>query len=205
MVCLQCTFFDARDHLLLDFGHDRTPLFRHLGDDDRIGSRKGSKRLTEASHGREVPSAPWVAGVNQHDIEIAFEPEVLESIVEQYDVSAESLRFQSPANPVRVDHYRYPGQPARHLQLSLIVADVSPLILRHRSTLADDRLGSERLEFHCIRTAVYGHIHEAPRITGRWRDRIGRTVMLSAAHDGPELALVRFDLDDLDNATRELI
>jgi hypothetical protein len=29
--------------------------------------------------------------------------------------------------------------------------------------------------------------------------------MLSAAHDGPELALVRFDLDDLFSATRELL
>jgi hypothetical protein len=38
-----------------------------------------------------------------------------------------------------------------------------------------------------------------------WRERLGRTWMFSAAHDGPELALVRFDPDDLDNATRELV
>jgi hypothetical protein len=29
--------------------------------------------------------------------------------------------------------------------------------------------------------------------------------MFSAAHDGPELALVRFDPDDLDHASRELL
>jgi len=52
---------------------------------------------------------------------------------------------------------------------------------------------------------LHGHIHESPRLTGSWRDRIGRTHCFTAAHDGPELAVVRFDLDDLDSATRDLI
>lgn len=52
---------------------------------------------------------------------------------------------------------------------------------------------------------LHGHIHESARLTGSWMDRIGRTVCLSAAHDGPELALVRFDLENPAAATRELI
>ena len=52
---------------------------------------------------------------------------------------------------------------------------------------------------------LHGHIHESARITGAWQDRLERTVMLSAAHDGPELALVRFDPEDLAAATRELL
>jgi Icc-related predicted phosphoesterase len=52
---------------------------------------------------------------------------------------------------------------------------------------------------------LHGHAHEAARVSGSWRDRIGRTRCLSAAHDGPELALVRFDLNRPDEATRELI
>jgi Icc-related predicted phosphoesterase len=52
---------------------------------------------------------------------------------------------------------------------------------------------------------LHGHAHEAAGVSGSWRDRIGRTHCLSAAHDGPELALVRFDLNRLDDATRELI
>jgi uncharacterized protein len=52
---------------------------------------------------------------------------------------------------------------------------------------------------------LHGHIHESASITGEWRDKIGRTHLFSAAHDGPELALVRFDLEDPDAATRELI
>lgn len=52
---------------------------------------------------------------------------------------------------------------------------------------------------------LHGHIHESARLTGSWRDRIGRTIALSAAHDGLELALVRFDLEDPAGATRELM
>ncbi len=52
---------------------------------------------------------------------------------------------------------------------------------------------------------LHGHVHESARLTGRWRERIGRTYAFSAAHDGPELALIRFDPDDLARATRELV
>jgi Icc-related predicted phosphoesterase len=52
---------------------------------------------------------------------------------------------------------------------------------------------------------LHGHVHESARLTGRWRDKIGRTHMFGAAHDGPELALVRFDPDDLENAERLLL
>jgi uncharacterized protein len=52
---------------------------------------------------------------------------------------------------------------------------------------------------------LHGHIHESARLTGSWMERIGETVCLSAAHDGPELALVKFDLEAPDQATRRLI
>jgi Icc-related predicted phosphoesterase len=52
---------------------------------------------------------------------------------------------------------------------------------------------------------LHGHIHESARLTGAWHDRIGRTHCLSAAHDGPELALVRFAPEDPGAAQRELL
>ena len=52
---------------------------------------------------------------------------------------------------------------------------------------------------------MHGHAHESAKLTGNWRDRIGRTHLFSAAHDGPELALIRFDLEALDQATRRLM
>ncbi len=53
--------------------------------------------------------------------------------------------------------------------------------------------------------ALHGHVHEAPRLSGDFRDRVGRTFCLSAAHDGPELCLIRFDPEDPAAARRELI
>ena len=53
--------------------------------------------------------------------------------------------------------------------------------------------------------SLHGHVHEAARLTGRWLDQLDGTVMLSAAHDGPELALVRFDPESPDSAVRELL
>ena len=52
---------------------------------------------------------------------------------------------------------------------------------------------------------LHGHVHESARLTGTWRCRIGRTHAFTAAHDGPELALIRFDPGDLEAATRELV
>ncbi|MFQ6009349.1 MAG: hypothetical protein ACE5K8_10425, partial [Candidatus Zixiibacteriota bacterium] len=52
---------------------------------------------------------------------------------------------------------------------------------------------------------LHGHVHESTRLTGSWRDQIGRTLCFSAAHDGLELALVRFDLEHPEDAVRELI
>jgi Icc-related predicted phosphoesterase len=52
---------------------------------------------------------------------------------------------------------------------------------------------------------LHGHVHESARLTGSWRERIGRTWAISAAHDGPELALVRFDPENPGGAVRELL
>jgi Icc-related predicted phosphoesterase len=52
---------------------------------------------------------------------------------------------------------------------------------------------------------LHGHVHESARISGAWRERIGRTYTFSAGHDGVELALVRFDPDMPEKAKRELI
>jgi Icc-related predicted phosphoesterase len=52
---------------------------------------------------------------------------------------------------------------------------------------------------------LHGHVHESAQITGWWKEKVDRTFSFTAAHDGPELAVVRFDTENLKNATRELI
>jgi Icc-related predicted phosphoesterase len=87
-----------------------------------------------------------------------------------------------------------------------------------RAALDDRRVDDVALDVHVGSIAIrrfmeerqpwvglHGHVHESARLTGAWMDRIGSTVLLGGAHDGRELPLVRFDLDDPATAERELI
>jgi len=52
---------------------------------------------------------------------------------------------------------------------------------------------------------LHGHVHEAARMTGRWREKMGSTHLFNAAVEEKQFALVYFDLDDLQNARRQVI
>lgn len=52
---------------------------------------------------------------------------------------------------------------------------------------------------------LHGHIHESARITGSWVQQIGKTFAFNAAHDGPELSLIRIPLKNPDAAKRLLL
>jgi Icc-related predicted phosphoesterase len=73
----------------------------------------------------------------------------------------------------------------------------------------DDHIGSiairRFIEQRQPLITLHGHVHESARLTGSWCEQIGRTWIYSAAHDGEELALVRFDPSKPDQATRSLI
>lgn len=80
--------------------------------------------------------------------------------------------------------------------------------MRHDHAPLDVHVGSVAIrrfiEARRPRVTLHGHIHESARLTGDWKERIGVTVALSAAHDGPELAVVTFDLEAPGDATRRL-
>jgi Icc-related predicted phosphoesterase len=52
---------------------------------------------------------------------------------------------------------------------------------------------------------LHGHVHESARLTGAWQERIGTTLCFSAAHDGPELAVVEFALENPGAGKRTLV
>jgi Icc-related predicted phosphoesterase len=97
--------------------------------------------------------------------------------------------FHSPPYRTALDRAALDGKLVDHVPLDV-----------HVGSIAIRRAIEERQPL----VSLHGHVHEAARLGGAWRDRIGRTHMFSAAHDGPELALVRFDLDDPGSARREL-
>ena len=90
-------------------------------------------------------------------------------------------------------------------------------VLDH-ALIRNDRLGNEtsarnvgsKAIRNFIETAkpyitMHGHIHESASITGQWEQRLGRTWLCSAAHDGPELSVITFNLNEPQSANRRLI
>jgi uncharacterized protein len=71
----------------------------------------------------------------------------------------------------------------------------------HLGSIAVGRFLEERQPL----VSLHGHVHEAARLSGAWGIRIGWTHAFGAAHDGPELALVRFDPEDPAAADRLLL
>jgi Icc-related predicted phosphoesterase len=73
----------------------------------------------------------------------------------------------------------------------------------------DDHVGSiavrRFIEARQPLLTLHGHVHESSRLSGSWRERIGASHCFSAAWDGPELALVVFDLEVPEAAERLLL
>ncbi len=53
--------------------------------------------------------------------------------------------------------------------------------------------------------SMHGHIHESSRITGKYFDKIGKTLALNGSTDSSKLCLVRFDLENPADHSMELI
>jgi Icc-related predicted phosphoesterase len=98
--------------------------------------------------------------------------------------------FHGPAYGTSLDRAALDGVSVDGVQLDL-----------HVGSIAIRRFIEERQPL----LTLHGHVHESPALSETWQDRIGRTWMFSAAHSGPELALVRFDPERLEEATRELL
>jgi Icc-related predicted phosphoesterase len=106
------------------------------------------------------------------------------------DLARAVFLFHAPPHDTALDRAALDGVTVEHVQVDV-----------HVGSIAIRRF----IEARQPALTLHGHVHESARLTGAWRDRIGATVTLSAAHDGPELALVRFDPEDPAAATRELL
>jgi len=114
----------------------------------------------------------------------------LEALVGSADVSRAVFLFHSPPHGTALDRAALDGRTVDHAPVDV-----------HVGSIAIRRFIEARQPL----VTLHGHVHESARLTGSWQDRVGRTVCLSAAHDGPELALVRFDLERPAEATRGLL
>jgi Icc-related predicted phosphoesterase len=114
----------------------------------------------------------------------------LESLAGERSLEKAVFLFHGPPHETTLDRAANDGKMIEYVPLDL-----------HVGSIAVRRFIEQRQPL----LTLHGHIHESARLTGFWRDRIGRTHLFGGAHDDSELALVRFDLDDLEGATRLLL
>jgi Icc-related predicted phosphoesterase len=105
------------------------------------------------------------------------------------DLTRAVFLFHSPPYDTTLDRAALDGRRVDHVPMDV-----------HVGSIAIKRFIEARQPL----VTLHGHVHESAQLTGSWHDSIGRTHIMSAAHHGPELALVRFDPDAPDDATREL-
>jgi len=132
---------------------------------------------------RSVPVSP-------HEIRYATIQRDLELLTNNSDLSRAIFLFHAPPHQTTLDRVALDGRMIDHTPLDI-----------HAGSIAIRRFIEKRQPL----ITLHGHIHESARLTGSWCERLGRTWAFSAAHDGTELALIRFDPTEPDKATRVLI
>jgi hypothetical protein len=115
------------------------------------------------------------------------------------DLDALALRLD-PANAIVLFHSPPYGTVLDRAALDGMHVDNVPLDL-HVGSIAIRRF----IEHHGPRITLHGHVHESVALTGQWRQQLGRSTVMGAAHHGPELGLVLFDPDDPASAERLLL
>jgi len=128
--------------------------------------------------------------VSENEVRYSTIKEDLKRLTDDDDLKNAVFLFHSPPYKTNLDRAGLDG----------VVVDHAPVDV-HIGSIAIKQF----IESKQPLLTLHGHVHESARLTGSWRDRIGRTHMFSAAHSGPELSLVKFELEDLESAKRELI
>jgi Icc-related predicted phosphoesterase len=114
----------------------------------------------------------------------------LRELTKSADPENAVLLFHAPPYDTDLDRAALDGIEVDHVPLDVHIGSVAV------------RRFIESFQPH---VSLHGHVHESARLTGSWRAMLGRTTAMSAAHDGPELAVIRFDLEDPAGAVRELL
>lgn len=114
----------------------------------------------------------------------------LQNLTDGQDLSHALMLFHAPPYDTNLDLAALDGVMIDHVPLD-----------PHIGSIAIKRFIESRQPY----ITMHGHVHESARLTGEWKQQIGKTIAFSAGHDGPELALVRFTLESPGEATRELL
>jgi Icc-related predicted phosphoesterase len=137
-----------------------------------------------------APTGGWRSVPVTEDLSTLTIRQELQELAGEDDLHRAVFLFHVPPYDSNLDLADLDGQ----------MVDSAPLDV-HVGSIAVRRFIEQRHPY----LTLHGHVHESARLSGHWRQRIGGTWCLSAAHDGPELAVVRFPLENPAAAERLLL
>ncbi len=128
--------------------------------------------------------------VSEEKIKYSTIAEDLENLSEKLSIKKTIFLFHPPPYNTYLDRAALDDKKVDHAPFDI-----------HIGSIAIQRFIDKKQPF----LTLHGHVHESSRLTGYWKEKIGNTYCFSAAYDGPELAVIRFNTANLKNATREII
>ena len=215
--------FDKKIRFFVIMGNDDPRMYEHLFIDadkagilDYIHQKTISHKKTYVTGYSYVPPTPFqLKDWERYDISQyvdvgAVSPEQGRRTIDvpldeiKYSTIAEDLEKLSQQSPATKTIYLFHSPPYHscldRADLHGKKVDHAPIDV-HVGSVAIQRFIKSKQPL----LTLHGHVHESAQITGWWKEKVDRTFSFTAAHDGPELAIVRFDTENLKNATRELI
>lgn len=124
------------------------------------------------------------------DIEYATIQKDLNTLTKNKDVSSAIFLFHSPPYKTFLDRADLDNKMIDYVPMDVNVGSIAI---------------KQFIEKKQPLITLHGHIHESTRLTGRWKQQSGRTISFNAAHDGPELSIIKFDLENPGSAKRFLL
>ncbi len=214
---------DKKTRFFLIMGNDDPRMYEHVfiaaekaGIIDYIHQKTVSYKKTFVTGYSYIPPTPFQLkdweryDVSQYVDVGAISPEQGRRTIPvpadeiKYSTIAEDLEKLSIQSPAKKTIYLFHSPPYHSC---LDRADIQEKKVDH--VPLDVHVGSIAIQrfikTHQPLLTLHGHVHESAQITGCWKEKIERTYSFTAAYHGPELAIVRFDTNHLENATRELI
>ncbi|MBD3225307.1 MAG: hypothetical protein GF313_11290 [Caldithrix sp.] len=117
----------------------------------------------------------------RNDLDLLFSDRILHRSV---------VLFHAPPYGSNLDRAALDGQMLDHVPLDV-----------HVGSIAIRRFIEQRQPL----ITLHGHIHESSRLTGAWQEHIGNTHAFSAAIEPPNLAVIKFDLENPNMAQRMVV
>jgi hypothetical protein len=129
-------------------------------------------------------------GRDPHEVRWSTIRRELDEMTGDRNLTRSLFLFHTPPYGTNLDRAALDGHMVDHVPLDPHVGSIAV---------------KEFIERRQPAVTLHGHVHESARLTGNWRQQLGTTYTFGGAHDGPELALVRFDPGLPQAAERELV